>query len=264
MAREKRRTKEETPFIEGLKAKEVQDIPVEEIALEDATFQYRFNSSVADLRASLKHEGQKEPIDLTGSKPYRIIDGFRRVDAVRALGWKAVKALVHKGISDEEAHKLAFIKNVVRKNLSPMDKANAIYQAKQRGRKAAEIAEFFNLSEKQLQRYEGLLEFPSEIQKLIDKGQVSMGHAKALADFKVKNLDEWVKRIEAESLPQKQLKRELKKAFGGKSPSRPKLYLKKEKNGIRVYPFTISKDAPKQEREKVVRMLQEAIEVLKG
>jgi ParB family chromosome partitioning protein len=212
----------------------------------------------------LTQEGQKEPIDLTGSKPYKIIDGFRRVGAISALGWNSVKAFVHKGISEEDAHKLAFIKNVVRKNLGPMEKANAIHQALQRGRKMAELKEYFGLSEKQLKRYEALLEFSPEIQKLLDKEDLSMGHAKVLSDFKAKNLDEWVSKIDNQELSAKQLKRELKKATGAKLPGRQKLYIKKEGNGIRVYPFTINKDAPEKEREKVIGLLQEAIEVLKG
>lgn len=260
----KKKAEKKIEFVEGLKAKEVQDIPLEEIDVEDKTFQYRFTANVGDLKNSLTHEGQREPIDLTGSKPYRIIDGFRRVAALNALGWKTAKALIHRGVSDEEAHKLAFLKNVVRKNLSPMDKANAIFQAKQRGKKTADLAELFNLSEKQIQRYEDLLKFPPEVQKLLDKEDLTMGHAKVLSDFKVKNLDEWVSKIKENNLSAKQIKRELKKASGAKLPGRAKLYIKKEKNGIRVYPFTITKDAPEKEREKVIGLLQEAIEVLKG
>src|SRR3972149_4719217 len=138
----KKSEKKLIPFVDGLKATQVQDIPLDDIKADESGFQYRLSANLGDLKHSLAQEGQKEPIDLTGSKPYRIIDGFRRVAAVQALGWPTVKGLVHKGISDEEAHKLAFIKNVVRKNLSPMDKANAIYQAKQRGMKAAELNEY--------------------------------------------------------------------------------------------------------------------------
>jgi len=186
---------------------------------KDRTFQYRFSANVGELKHSLVNEGQKEPIDLTGSKPYRIIDGFRRVETVRRLGWSTVKALVHKGISEEEAHKLAFIKNVVRKNLSPMEKANAIFQARQRGMKDTELREYFSLSEKQLKRYEVLLNFPTEIQKLLEKETISMGHAKVFADFKVKDKDlpDWISKIVENGLSAKQLKRELKKASGASS-----------------------------------------------
>jgi ParB/RepB/Spo0J family partition protein len=252
------------PFVDGFKATEIQDVPLEDINAEDKTFQYRFSANVGDLKHSLINEGQKEPIDLTGSKPYRIIDGFRRVETIRRLGWPSVKALVHRGIDDGEAHKLAFIKNVVRKNLSPMEKANAIFLAKQRGMKASDLMEYFSLSEKQLKRYEALLDFPPEVQKRLDKDEITMAHAKVLSEFKVKDLSEWIKKVSEDGLSAKQLKKELRKASGARPVGREKLYLRREKGGIRMYPFTVTKDAPRAEKDKVIKILQEAISTLKG
>lgn len=260
----KKKERKPIPFVDGLKAREIEEVPIEDIKTEDSSFQYRFSANLGDLKNSLTLEGQKEPIDLTGSKPYRIIDGFRRIEAIRALGWKSVKAIIHKGISDDEAHKLAFIKNVVRKNLSPIEKANAIHLAKKRGRKISEIQEYFGLSEKQLKRYEALLEFPPEIQKLLDKGTITMGHAKILSDFKVKDPETWGIKISENGYSVKQLKRELRKATGAKQVGRAKLYIKKEKGGFRIYPFSVTKDTPEKEKEKIAKILQEVIELLKA
>jgi ParB/RepB/Spo0J family partition protein len=251
-------------FVDGFKVADIQEIPIEEISLEDDSFQYRFSVNIGNLKSSLEREGQKEPIDLTGSKPYRIIDGSRRVNAIKELGWPSVKAFVHKGITDEDAHKLAFIKNVVRKNLSPMEKANAIFQAKHRGMKAENLMEYFGLSEKQLQRYEALLDFPPEVQKRLDKDEITMAHAKVLSEFKVKDLAEWIKKVIEDGLSAKQLKRELRKASGSKPVGREKLYFRKNKGGIRMYPFIVTKDASRVEKDKVIKILQEAIEVLEG
>src|SRR6266545_3218637 len=228
----KRPKQAEIPYVDGLKATEVLEVPLEDIDFEDQTYQYRFSTSVGDLKGSLSQEGQREPIDLTGAKPYKIIDGFRRVEAIRQLGWTTVKAFVHQRLTEEGAHTLAFVKNVVRKNLGPMEKAHAIFKAKQRGMKAAELSEAFRLSEKQLNRYEELLTFPAEIQKILDSNGLPMGHAKVLADFKAKDPEGWVKRIEEEALTFKQLKRALKLSGGGKAAGRPKNYLKRVKDGV--------------------------------
>jgi len=250
-------------FIDKLKSQQVVDAPIEDIKVDDMTFQYRLGANVGDLKHSLEKEGQREPVDLTGNKPYRIIDGFRRVQAIRSLNWSTVKAFVHRGISDDEAHKLAFIKNVVRKNLSPMEKANAIYQAKHRGMKEKDLAQEFGLSEKQLGRYEALLDFPPEVQKLLDKDTISMAHAKVFADFKPRDLDGWVEKIK-DGQSAKQVKRELRKASGARNLGKKKLYLKREKNSVRVYPFVIAKDSPKDERERVSKLLQETLEQIKA
>ena len=145
-----------------------------------------------------------------------------------------------------------------------MDKANAIYLAKQRGRKVSELAKEFNLSEKQLKRYEALLTVPPEIQRLVDRGVVSMAHAKVLSDFGVNDLGEWVRQIGDNRVSVKQLRRDLGRTLGARPTGRQKLYMKKEKNRIRMYPFSISRSAPREERRKVVGLLEDAIEMLRG
>jgi ParB-like nuclease domain len=70
-------------------------------------------------------DGQIEPVHLIGvSPPIRIVEGFRRCAAAKALGWSEVQAFVHEKLDDEHAFKLAFLHNVVRKNLRTIDKAN--------------------------------------------------------------------------------------------------------------------------------------------
>src|SRR5690348_15755774 len=55
-----------------------QDIDLADVNLEDASFQFRLSATVTDVRVSLEQHGQEQPVDLVGSKPYRIVDGFRR------------------------------------------------------------------------------------------------------------------------------------------------------------------------------------------
>jgi ParB/RepB/Spo0J family partition protein len=252
--------------VEGLGATEVHDVPLEDVNAEDKPFQYRLSARIEDLKLSLAAEGRKEPIDLTGIKPYRIIDGYRRVEAFRSLRWSTAKALFHRGISDEEAHNLAFIKNVVRKNLSPMDKANAIFQARQRTMKSTDLHEYFGLSLKQLMRYEALLDFSSEIQNLLDTETISMGHAKVLSDYKVedKDLAAWVAKIRDSGLSAKLLNRELKQTCGCRVGGKAHLILKKAKNGFRMYPFSVTRDAPQAEKDRIERALQEALGILQS
>lgn len=252
----------DAPFVEGLKAKEVQEIPLEEIS-EDATFQYRLKSATADLKASIRREGQREPIDLIGPKPYRIIDGFLRTAAIRSLGWTTIKAFHHRGMSEDEAHRLAFLKNVVRKDLSPIDKANAIYQAKRRGRTIESLASDLRISKRQMLRYEALLTFPPEIQKLLDKDRVSMAHARALAENRITDPGEWLKRIDS-GLTAKQLSRELRKARGSRAATRKKIYLKKTKDSLRIYPFAVKRTSSVEERDMASAALQEGLDHICG
>lgn len=257
------RAKKAAPYVEGLRATEVVEVPLEDVSRDDA-YQYRLAATTGDLEASLRNEGQREPVDLAGSKPYTIVDGFRRVEAIRRLGWKTVKAFVHLRMTAAEAQRLAFLKNVVRKNLSPLDKANAIRQAKKRGRKLDELAADFGISVKQVRRYEGLLDLPAELQKLVDRGKLPMSHAVLLHDHGVRAFDKWVERIAEKKLTRQQLKRELRAESGAKPPGRRKQYVKLDRSSVRLYPFALSKESPREEREKVAKLLEEAAETLRG
>jgi ParB/RepB/Spo0J family partition protein len=257
------RAKKATPYVEGLKVTDVVEVPLDDVSRDD-DYQYRLNTTTSDLKSSLEHEGQREPVDLTGSTPHKIIDGFRRVEAIRQLGWKTVKAFVHSRMTAEEAQRLAFLKNVVRKNLSPLDKANAIRQAKKRGRSLTELASDFGISVKQVRRYEGLLALPTELQRAVDKGHLSMSHAVMLHDHGVRSFDKWIDLIATKKLSRLQLKRELRRATGAKPAGRKKNYLKLERTSLRLYPFAINKEAPRDERMKVAKLLEEAVRALRG
>ena len=101
---------------------------------------------------------------LEEDKPFRIVDGFRRFQAARDLGWTAIQAFVHREMNERQALRLAFAKNVVRRNLSPMEKAQAMHVATSRGMTVPEVAAAFGLSERHIRRYLRILELPEAIQ----------------------------------------------------------------------------------------------------
>lgn len=250
------------PFVDGLTTSEVLDVPLDHVNLDDLTYQYRFGIKADNLQTTIAREGQLEPVDLLGPKPYRIIDGFRRVHAIKALGWTTVKALVHRNLDDEQAHERAFVKNVVRKNLSPIEKANAIRLAKKRGVKRDVIAAEFGLSEKQIARYEQLLELPKGLQELVDEGELSMAHAKLLADFGVTDVVEWVEKIQEKKWTAAELQREIRKGTKRRGGSGKRVFVKIDGDVLRVKSINVKKSASPGERDRVVKALQQAIRFL--
>jgi len=249
----------------GIQTASWEDVSLADIDTGDLAFQYRFPSEVASIRQSLQAEGQREPIDLVGKRPFQVVDGFRRIMAASELGWTKVKAFLHGELPADEAYRIAFTKNVVRRNLRPLERAQAMIVAlKKRGLTEAQLRTAFGISEKQVKRYLALLEFPAPIQQILDGEVVTMAHAKALADFGVSDdAQQWKQRIQAERLTARALVRILARANGRKPAGRPKLYMRRNGSRIRMYAFTIGKDAPRDERERIVRLLQEAIDLLK-
>jgi ParB family chromosome partitioning protein len=246
----------------------LEDVPLTHIDPCDLTFQYRFPSGVSGLRISLESEGQRQPVDLIGCRPpYRVVDGFRRILAATALEWTSVKALVHRSLSEEEAYRMAFTKNVVRRNLSPLERAQAMAVGMQeRGLKERDLSHAFGISERQVGRYLKLLSFPDPIKRIVDGATVTMAHARVLASYGVTHdAYDWRTRIRAEKLSAREIAAILARTKGGpRSRGRPRVYMRREGDAVRMYAFTISRTAPKADREAVVRLLQSAIDFLKA
>jgi ParB/RepB/Spo0J family partition protein len=240
---------------------DIEVVRVADINPGDTAFQFRVSYGVTDLRRSLEQEGLRTPIDLVGPKPYRIVDGFRRCKAATALGWETLRAVVHT-IDDKEALRVAFTKNVVRKALSPVDRANAVWLAQRQGFKRSELAELFSLSPKQLQRYLDLLSFSPALQKALDGQVLTMAHARHLHAFDASDPAEWKKRIESEGLSAKRLRKLLQQELGKQPAGRPRTYIKRSKDGLRFYPFVVSRGMALPEREKLGKALRDALAFL--
>jgi ParB/RepB/Spo0J family partition protein len=130
------------------------EVPLSNIDPGDLRFQMRLQTSTADVEACIRRHGQQVPITLWGRVPHIIIDGFRRVHALTALGHTTAMAILRDDLDEQAAHRLAFIENVKRRSWTPFERAVAIRKAVEtRGIHLKQIAEELTLSERQVQRY---------------------------------------------------------------------------------------------------------------
>ena len=157
--------------------------------IKDNRFQPRTNfndDKFNELKASIKEKGILQPI-LVREKDsgFEVIAGERRLKAARALKIENIPAIVKK-VTDQEALILALIENIQREELNPIEEAEAYRR----------LIEEFNFSHEAIAQSVGkerstitnllrLLKLPSEIQKSIYNGQLSMGHARALLSLEI-------------------------------------------------------------------------------
>lgn len=97
--------------------KECRPVRLDDILLDDLTYQLRIEARVSDLKQSLEENGQLEPVHLLGPAPHRIVDGFRRCTAAKALGWTEVRELEGLQVVEVVANERAFLHNESRKNV---------------------------------------------------------------------------------------------------------------------------------------------------
>jgi ParB family chromosome partitioning protein len=113
------------------KSKSPLKIPIEKIdapKFHDRT--YISISDLEELRENIKKFGLIEPIIVREKEDGRFerIAGYRRLEAVKQLGWKEIPAVVLKNIDDKTALALMISENVHRENLTDYDRVASALQ----------------------------------------------------------------------------------------------------------------------------------------
>ncbi|MDD7130255.1 MAG: ParB/RepB/Spo0J family partition protein [Firmicutes bacterium] len=138
-----------------------------------------------ELASSIQQHGLIQPIVLRKLKTgYEIVAGERRWRACRIVGLKEVPCIV-KELTDEENMLLAIIENMQREDLNPIEEAEGLKQ----------MIDTYGLTQEQVSYSVGksrpyitnslrLLKLPEEVRTLTASGEISVGHAKALAAVK--------------------------------------------------------------------------------
>ena len=143
------------------------------------------DDDIDDLAESLKKTGVLQPILVRGSgDKYELIAGERRWRAAIKAGLEKVPVIV-KNVADEQAMIMALVENLQRKDLNPIEVARACKQIiDSTGMTQEELAEVLGMSRSNSTNLLRLLDLPEEVQTLIQKGDITVGHAKVLLSLK--------------------------------------------------------------------------------
>lgn len=139
------------------------------------------DEALRDLADSIAASGLLQPVVVrpVGSR-FELIAGERRWRAVQRLGWKTVTAIVRE-VDDQAALTLALIENLQRDDLSPLDTALGYQQLMSEfGLPQAEVARLVGRDRSTVANTLRLLKLPSDVQQMIQRGELSEGHARGL------------------------------------------------------------------------------------
>lgn len=138
--------------------------------------------SLNELASSIKEHGIIQPIIVKKSiKGYEIVAGERRTKAAKLAGLTKVPVII-KEYNDQQMMEIALLENIQREDLNPIDEANAyknILTAS--GMTQDELAKRFGKSRSHITNMLGLLILPKPVLDLVEKGALSMGHARVLS-----------------------------------------------------------------------------------
>jgi ParB family chromosome partitioning protein len=182
------------PAVEG----ELRTLPVERI--QRGVYQPRIDmhtESLQDLADSIKAQGVVQPIvvRLVSQGQYEIIAGERRWRAAQLAGLTEIPAVV-RDVDDRAAIAMALIENIQRENLNPLEEANALERLiREFELTHQQAAEAVGRSRAAVSNLLRLLDLHSGVKEMVQKGQLEMGHARALLALPAKAQPEAARQV---------------------------------------------------------------------
>jgi len=134
------------------------------------------------LADSIREVGVLQPVLVrpVGEGEYELIAGERRWRAARRVGLQTIPALVRE-TDDAAALEHALVENLHRDNLNPLEEAAAYQQLiEDFGLTHDEVAARVGRSRATVSNTLRLMQLPPAIQKTLQDGKLTMGHARAL------------------------------------------------------------------------------------
>ena len=178
--------------------------------------------ALSQLAESIKEHGILQPL-VVRPRPngrYQIVAGERRWRASRIAGLAELPVIIRE-LTDEQAFEVALVENLVRADLNPIEEALG-YRT---------LMETFSMTQERIAQRVGrsrsavanalrLLSLPKEVLSMLEKGNLSSGHARALLPLNEKDALEAAYRIVSQALSVRQTEQLVKQLQ--KAPQTPK------------------------------------------
>jgi len=166
-------------------------------------------TALAELADSIRVQGLMQPILVRPIEAgrYEIIAGERRWRAARIAGLAQVPVLVRE-VADNAALAMALIENIQREDLNPLEEANGIQRLIDEFRMTHEAAaEAVGRSRSAVSNLLRLLVLAPAVREQVERGALSMGHARALLALSPAQQVEAGRVIEAKGLSVRETER---------------------------------------------------------
>jgi ParB family chromosome partitioning protein len=162
---------------------ELTELPVAQIHPNPRQPRRHFEAeAVSGLAESIRSQGLIQPVVVRPREAggYELIAGERRWRAAREAGVSAVPAVVREA-GDRESLLLAVVENVAREDLNPVEEARAYaVLIDEFGLSLGDVSTRVGRSKPAVSNRVRLLELPPDGRGMVERGQLSEGHARAV------------------------------------------------------------------------------------
>ena len=141
--------------------------------------------SLRELADSIVENGIIQPLAVCERNGgYQLISGARRLKAAQLAGLRRVPVMLIEIESDEQLLELAIVENLQREDLNPIELAQGYKRLMDEcGLTQDEIAKKVGKGRPTVANSLRLLKLPADIQEAVKKGDLTMGHARALVSI---------------------------------------------------------------------------------
>jgi ParB family chromosome partitioning protein len=140
-----------------------------------------------ELAASIREKGVLQPL-LVRPAPgapgeYQIVAGERRWRAAQRAGLRTLPVVVREDLSDLDVLEIGIVENVQRADLNPVEEGLAYLALMESfGRTQEQVAETVGKSRSHVANTLRLITLPEGVRRRLIEGQLSAGHARAIAN----------------------------------------------------------------------------------
>ena len=168
---------------------EIVELKLDELRVNPYQPRKKFDDeALNELALSIKEHGVFQPIIVKKSiKAHEIIAGERRCRASRIAGKETIPAII-RNFTDEQMMEIALLENLQRENLSAIEEAVAYKSMLEKlNLTQDELAKKVGKSRSHITNILGLLRLPNEVQQMVIKNEITMGHARAISKLESQN-----------------------------------------------------------------------------
>jgi ParB family chromosome partitioning protein len=219
--------------VEPQPGEEPTQIPLETVDANPFQPRKRFDDDrLKELAESIRNDGVLQPVVVRrkGSR-YELIMGERRLQAARLAGVPTIPVVI-RDVRDADALRLAIVENIQRENLNAIEEAQAYRRLiTEFSMSQADLALMVSRDRSSVSNTLRLLNLPEEVQRMVESGALSGGHARALLSLATqKEQLALARRIVEQSLSVRQVETEVglvrtKKSVSGRPRKEKPAYI---------------------------------------
>jgi ParB family chromosome partitioning protein len=188
-------------------AQQLKDLPVD--LIQRGKYQPRRDmdpQALEELANSIRVQGVMQPIVVRpiADGRFEIIAGERRWRATQQAGFDSIPAVI-RDVPDEAAIAMALIENIQREDLNPIEEGIALQRLQQEFELTQQqVADAVGKSRVSITNLLRLMSLPDDVKLLLERGDLEMGHARALLGLPAEQQTQAARQVVAKGLTVRQ------------------------------------------------------------